>query len=161
MKEYQARIEIDGPVMCAFTSENEARAWFRGLPTDDLRRTYICILAEWETEAEADKARLDWINTFWVNGLARACVDSSSNDIRIVIDTARNAPQTKCAVIEFMDDAHGLILLQSEEDEIRRAVHEDDAEFLRQAMGRDADCLPEIERRAHSAKLSNDFGGMA
>lgn len=76
---------------------------------------------------------------------------------------------------KHMDDAHGLILLQSEEDEIRRAVHEDDAEFLRQSAARDADRLPSIDRFRFDnmptttnpdpykpeENVSSDFGGMA
>lgn len=45
---------------------------------------------------------------------------------------------------QHMHHDHGLILLQSELDEIRDAVHREDEEFKRQAAARDADCLEEL-----------------
>lgn len=61
-------------------------------------RDYVLVLHEWETEAEADKARLDWLDRNWsdfrVGGL-----DRMGSSIRSHIDSARNAPKPTVTVI--------------------------------------------------------------
>lgn len=58
---------------------------------------------------------------------------------------------------------YGLNLSQFELNEIREAVHLDDAEQARLAAGRDADAWARVEKHADKPKVevSEDFGGMA
>ena len=92
MKRIEARDET-GEVMTYWTMDQldeakrmvalSAAAWTLGI-------------AEFESDAEADKARLDWIQENGFNAAAdasRRYLDRPGSDIRITLDFARNAPK--------------------------------------------------------------------
>lgn len=50
-------------------------------------------IAEFESEAEADKARLDWLEREWWNGLKQESGKHDEKTIREIIDAASKAPR--------------------------------------------------------------------
>lgn len=123
MKEYQARTK-DGKAMCMTWpdwNERGAKSWFRetGLTEFEIdhRRDYVLVLAEWESEDEANEARLRWLeencaslyhggpsmggNDWHLNYTehgqrTRAC----GRTVAAVIDIARGAPAPKVTRVE-------------------------------------------------------------
>lgn len=78
---------------------------FKFKPETDPRHGAVLVLHERETDAEADKARLDWLNDAnYIERFRRLWFvnhDSQGfNDIRQAIDRGRNAPTDKVTVIE-------------------------------------------------------------
>lgn len=66
----------------------------------------VLVLHEFETKAEADKARLDWLqeNIYQDRGHLIVCINHQSDflkgTVRELIDKARQAPPPKVTVIE-------------------------------------------------------------
>ncbi len=69
---------------------------------------------------------------------------------------------------KLMDEEFDFKMLEVDLQRVRDAVHADDADQMRLAMGRDADCLDSLWGRTATivkvespVKVSDDFGGMA
>lgn len=63
-------------------------------------------------------------------------------------------------LFKHMVDTYDLTLIGDELNEIRNAVHADDAEAAKQAAVRDADCLKNLTCKIRHP-VSDDCGGMA
>lgn len=109
MKEYQART-ADGTRVCvSFQNLEHAKSAFRvykSFPETDIRRSWILVLAEWESEAEADKARLDWISECGFVWNRKKAKDKMSRDeargmMDSVIDHYRQAPKPTVTKVEI------------------------------------------------------------
>ena len=104
MKEYQARTK-EGWIKRRWSTLEDFEAFKSGQPT--LFRAYTetrgwsFVMAEWETEAEADAARLDHIENLRSSGQAAIWQQfHPTMTFRQLIDAARNAPVAKVTRVE-------------------------------------------------------------
>jgi hypothetical protein len=72
---------------------------FKNAPATDTRHGAKLVLHEWETDAEADKARLDWLERNWMDAMEWEWLNGLGEGLRDQIDAARNAPKPKVTVI--------------------------------------------------------------
>lgn len=79
---------------------------------NDMRRGMVLVQAEWESDEEADRARLDWMQNngeptgFFFDSRRREWRDDYGEfrvTLRSAIDVARGAPTPKVTVIERLN----------------------------------------------------------
>jgi hypothetical protein len=112
MKEFQARTPGLKSIICNWDDwdEREARRVYekdyKTAPETGLRHLSVLVLAEWESPAEADTARIEWLEANAVRREIRLEVGRPNfrfHTVREALDDMRHAPANKLTILDLPD----------------------------------------------------------